>query len=67
MELWKTGNAEARILALLIADPAKVSRADADKLVKEGPDSLSPPLPFRFPGAYARRGRNASRMDEVEG
>ena len=37
MELWKTGNAEARILALLIADPAKVSRADADKLVKEGP------------------------------
>ena len=36
MELWKTGNAEARILALLIADPAKLSRADADNLVKDG-------------------------------
>lgn len=36
MELWKTGNAEARILALLIADPNKLSRADADKLVKQG-------------------------------
>ena len=36
MELWKTGNAEARILALLIADPARLSRADADKLVQDG-------------------------------
>lgn len=37
MELWQTGNAEARILALLIADPAKLTRADADGLVKDGP------------------------------
>jgi 3-methyladenine DNA glycosylase AlkD len=37
LKLWKTGNAEARILALLIADPAKVSRADADALVEDGP------------------------------
>jgi 3-methyladenine DNA glycosylase AlkD len=44
MELWNTGNAEARILALLIADPAKMSRADADALVKDGP--------VRFLGSY---------------
>ena len=36
-ELWKTGNAEARILALQIADPAKLTRTAADKLVKDGP------------------------------
>lgn len=44
LELWSTGNAEARILALLIADPARVSRADAEKLVQEGP--------VRFLGSY---------------
>ncbi len=44
MELWKTGNAEARVLALLVADPAKLTRADADRLVKEGP--------IRFVGCY---------------
>jgi 3-methyladenine DNA glycosylase AlkD len=44
MELWKTGNAEARILALQIADPAKMSRADADALAKDGP--------VRFLGYY---------------
>ncbi|TXT39459.1 MAG: hypothetical protein FD138_71 [Planctomycetota bacterium] len=37
MELWKTGNAEARVLALLIADPEKLTRADADRLLKDGP------------------------------
>lgn len=37
MELWDTGNAEARILALLIADPAKISRAKADALLMAGP------------------------------
>lgn len=37
MTLWETGNAEARILALLIADPARVSRAKADALLKAGP------------------------------
>ena len=36
MELWQTGNAETRILALLIADPEKLSLADADRLLKEG-------------------------------
>jgi 3-methyladenine DNA glycosylase AlkD len=44
MELWDTGNAEARILALLIADPARMSRADADALVKDGS--------VRFLGSY---------------
>jgi hypothetical protein len=44
MELWKTGNAEARILALQIADPGKLTRADADRLLMEGPT--------RFLGCY---------------
>jgi 3-methyladenine DNA glycosylase AlkD len=37
LELWKTGNAEARVLALKVADPAKVTRADADALLADGP------------------------------
>ena len=37
LELWKTGNAEARILALQVADPQKLTRADADALLKDGP------------------------------
>src|ERR1700716_853746 len=37
MELWKTGNAEARILALQIADPEQLTQADTDGLVKDGP------------------------------
>ena len=37
LELWKTANAEARILALQIADPEKVTRTDADGLLKDGP------------------------------
>jgi 3-methyladenine DNA glycosylase AlkD len=32
LDLWKTGNAEARVLALQIADPAKLSAAEADEL-----------------------------------
>ena len=44
MELWKTGNTEARVLALQVADPEKVTRADADGLVKDGP--------VRFLGCY---------------
>ena len=36
-ELWKTGNAEARILALQITDPAKLTRKDADRFLKDGP------------------------------
>ncbi len=44
MELWKTGNAEARVLALQIADPEKLTRADADGLIKDGP--------VRFIGFY---------------
>ena len=35
-ELWKTGNAEARVLSLLVTDPQKLTRADADRLLKEG-------------------------------
>lgn len=44
MELWKTGNAEARVLALQVADPEKLTRSDADGLVKDGP--------VRFIGCY---------------
>lgn len=44
MDLWKTGNAEARVLALQVADPEKLTRADADRLVKDGP--------VRFVGCY---------------
>ncbi len=44
MDLWNTGNAEARILALLIADPARLSQADAEALVEEGS--------VRFHGCY---------------
>ena len=44
LELWNSGNAEARILALLIADPARLSRADAEALVQAGP--------VRFLGSY---------------
>ncbi|MCM2316392.1 MAG: DNA alkylation repair protein [Thermoanaerobaculia bacterium] len=44
LELWKTGHAEARILALLISDPQKLTRADANRLVKDGP--------VRFVGCY---------------
>ena len=36
-ELWKTGNAEARILALLVSDPRKLTKADANRLIKDGP------------------------------
>jgi 3-methyladenine DNA glycosylase AlkD len=44
MELWKTGNAEARVLALQVADPEKLTRPVADRLVKDGP--------VRFVGCY---------------
>ena len=43
-DLWKTGNAEARILALQISDPSRLSRADADGLLEDGP--------FPFVGCY---------------
>jgi hypothetical protein len=36
MELWKTGNAEARVLSLQVADPERLTRADADRLLEEG-------------------------------
>lgn len=36
MRLWKSGNAEARILALLVADPDRLTRAEADALAKDG-------------------------------
>lgn len=44
MQLWKTGNAEARALALQVADPVKLTRTDADRLLKDGP--------VRFVGWY---------------
>src|SRR6476661_7870963 len=36
MELWRTGNAEARILALQVYDPQRLTRADADRLLRDG-------------------------------
>jgi hypothetical protein len=36
MELWRTGNAEARILALQVWDPQWLTRADADQLLRDG-------------------------------
>ena len=33
MELWKSGNADARMLALQIADPQKLSESDAEALL----------------------------------
>lgn len=44
MELWDTGNVEARVLALQVADPEKLTRAGADGLLKDGP--------VRFLGCY---------------
>ena len=44
MELWKTGNAEARVLALQIADPENLTRSDAEGLIQDGP--------VRFIGCY---------------
>src|SRR5262245_51601957 len=44
MELWKTKNAEARLLALQVADPEKLTLADADRLLNDGP--------VRFVGYY---------------
>jgi 3-methyladenine DNA glycosylase AlkD len=37
LQLWKTGNAEARMLAVQVADPAQVTRALAETFVSEGP------------------------------
>jgi len=36
MELWKTGNAEARILALQVADPAKLTRSASSAVTCPG-------------------------------
>ena len=44
LELWKTGNAEARMLALQIADPQQVTPALAAKFLADGP--------IRFLGLY---------------
>jgi hypothetical protein len=44
MELWETGNVEARVLALQVADPEKMTRSGADGLLKDGP--------VRFLGCY---------------
>lgn len=36
MDLWRTGNAEARILALQVSDPQRLTHADADQLLRDG-------------------------------
>jgi 3-methyladenine DNA glycosylase AlkD len=37
MELWKTGNAEARILAIQAADPKQLTKAIVERMVTDGP------------------------------
>ena len=44
LELWKTGNAEARMLAVQVTDPQKVTKALAEKFLADGP--------VRFLGLY---------------
>ena len=44
LELWKSGNAEARALALQVADAEKLTPADAARFLKDGP--------VRFTGFY---------------
>lgn len=44
MQLWKTGNSEARVLALQVADPAQVTAADANRFLEDGP--------IQFVGCY---------------
>jgi hypothetical protein len=44
LDLWKSGNAEARILSILISDPAKLTRSEANRLLADGP--------VRFVGCY---------------
>ena len=44
LELWKSGNAEARMLAVQVADPQKVTKALAEKFLADGP--------VRFLGLY---------------
>ena len=34
LELWKTGNMEARLLSILIAEPARLSPSELDRMVK---------------------------------
>lgn len=51
MDLWKTGNAEARVLALLVADPERLTPADASRLVEDGPVRF---LGFYLSGLLAR-------------
>lgn len=42
-DLWRTGYAEARILALLIADPEQLTRADAEGMIEDGPTRFIAP------------------------
>jgi 3-methyladenine DNA glycosylase AlkD len=44
VDLWVTGNAEARILAMLIADPQQLTKAQAERFLGDGP--------VRFVGCY---------------
>lgn len=37
MELWSTEHAEARLLALQVADPQRLTRTDADRWLRDGP------------------------------
>lgn len=50
-QLWETGNAEARILALLISDPAALTRARAEELLR---DEQAHFLGFYLSGLVAR-------------
>jgi 3-methyladenine DNA glycosylase AlkD len=68
MELWQTANAEARILALQVADAAKLTLADAERMVKDGPvrfvDSYLSGLLARSPVAEKTMGAWMTSLEE---
>lgn len=65
MELWKTGNAEARMLALQIADPAKLTCTDADRFIKDGPVHFVSCYLSALVAAQSHRRRDHAPLDEV--
>jgi 3-methyladenine DNA glycosylase AlkD len=59
VELWKSGNVDARTLATMIADPAKITAAQADSWVTEVDYYLIGDV---FAGLMAKTGHAAARI-----
>jgi 3-methyladenine DNA glycosylase AlkD len=70
LELWETGNAEARILALQVADPDQLTRRELDRMIVEGPvrflDSYLAALVAASPIGDATMRRWMKSADEAE-